>query len=101
MSEINALCVRQPYANAIVTGKKKIEYRSRATKVRGKILIYASGKSQELVTQAIIGEVELYVCRYDYNKGVYKWQLRNPLKYKKPIAYTPKNGVVVWFKYKK
>ena len=40
--EIRVLAVRQPWASLIVEGLKTIEVRSRPTKIRGKILIYAS-----------------------------------------------------------
>jgi hypothetical protein len=36
-----ALSIRQPHAEAIMRGIKKIEYRSGPTKVRGRVLIYA------------------------------------------------------------
>ena len=41
-SKIKALCVKQPYANDILTGIKTIEYRSWRTRYRGDVLIIAS-----------------------------------------------------------
>ena len=37
-----ALSIRQPHAEAIMRGVKKTEFRSRATKIRGRVYIYAS-----------------------------------------------------------
>jgi hypothetical protein len=39
---LRALSIRQPHAEAIMRGTKKIEYRSGPTKIRGDIYIYAS-----------------------------------------------------------
>ena len=39
---MRALSIRQPHAEAIMRGVKTIEYRSRATRIRGRIYIYAS-----------------------------------------------------------
>jgi len=41
---MRALSIRQPHAEAIMRGIKKIEYRSGPTKTRGRIHIYASQK---------------------------------------------------------
>ena len=40
--KLRALSIRQPHAEAILRGVKKIEYRTRRTKVRGRIYIYAN-----------------------------------------------------------
>ena len=42
-----ALSIRQPYVEMILTRKKRIEYRSRRTHVRGRVYLYA-GKTYEL-----------------------------------------------------
>jgi hypothetical protein len=39
---VRALSIRQPHAEAILRGVKKIEYRTRPTKIRGRIHIYAA-----------------------------------------------------------
>ncbi|MCA9418448.1 MAG: ASCH domain-containing protein [Candidatus Omnitrophica bacterium] len=41
---MKAISIRQPFAHYIVTGDKKIEYRSWRTNYRGPILIHASLK---------------------------------------------------------
>src|SRR5260370_1201034 len=42
MERLRALSVRQPYAELIMRGGKEIEYRSKPTKIRGLVYIYAS-----------------------------------------------------------
>ena len=37
-----ALSIRQPYAEMILRGIKKIEYRTMRTNIRGRVYIYAS-----------------------------------------------------------
>jgi ASCH domain len=39
---LRASSIRQPYAEQILRGTKKIEYRTVRTNIRGKFLIYAS-----------------------------------------------------------
>ena len=41
---VTALSVRQPYAELILRGAKKIEYRSRPTKTSGRVYVYAAKK---------------------------------------------------------
>lgn len=37
-----AISIRQPYVEDILRGKKKYEYRSRPTQIRGRVYLYAS-----------------------------------------------------------
>ena len=89
---MRGLSIRQPHAEAIMRGVKTIEYQSRATRIRGRIYIYASlgrySPSEEatmldeygiddvdiedLPRGVIIGTVELYDC----DRG--DWYLRSP-----------------------
>ena len=107
---MRALSIRQPHAEAIMRGVKGIEYRTRPTKVRGKIYIYASlgrysaaeeakmmseygieGVScDDLPRGVIVGTVELHDC----NGG--EWYVRNPERAK--TLRKPKNHPQpVWF----
>jgi hypothetical protein len=43
-TKTRALSIRQPHAEAIMRGIKKVEYRSAPTRVRGHVYIYASQK---------------------------------------------------------
>lgn len=78
-----ALSIRQPHAEAIMRGVKQTEYRSAATKIRGRIFIYASlGRysaedeaemmadygiddvsCDELPRGVIVGTVDLHHCQ--------------------------------------
>ncbi len=98
-----ALSIRQPWAELIMLGNKDVEYRSRATNVRGRVAIYAS-LSKESLPEAedwgldpsqlprglIIGTVELYDC----DGG--DWYLRDPKRLATPIKPT-KRPQPIWF----
>ena len=105
-----ALSIRQPHAEAIMRGVKKIEYRSRPTHVRGRILIYAAQgryspadeaemmedygmndiSSDHLPRGVLVGTVELHDC----DGG--RWHLRKPDRATKLLK--PKNHPQpVWF----
>lgn len=65
------LTVRQPFASRIVHGTKTIENRSRATSVRGRILIHAGAQTHDLFagmpmthlpSSALIGTAQLVGC---------------------------------------
>ena len=71
------LCVKSPYAGQIVDGTKTEEYRSTATRIRGKIGIIESG------TGTVIGEAELYDCT-KLGEWEYVWHVRNARRYRKP-----------------
>lgn len=105
-----ALSIRQPYAEAIMRGIKKIEYRSGPTSRRGRILIYASKKRDSaeeertwladhgmsdvncdvLPRGVLIGSVEIFRC----DGG--EWHLRNPIPAKKLIR-PKRQPQPVWF----
>jgi hypothetical protein len=110
-----ALSVRQPHAEGIMRGRKKIEYRSRPTNVRGVIYIYASKTRRtgdeewmekyrmqrldidELPRGVIIGTVELYDCQESekYNDE-FHWLLRHPQPAKRKRKPTNRPQPV-WF----
>jgi hypothetical protein len=107
---VRALSIRQPHAEAIMRDVKKIEYRSKATKIRGRILIYASlgrytaNDESDLMTQygirdvtcndlprgVLIGSVELFDC----DDG--EWHLRKPERAESLVPPT-KHPQPVWF----
>ena len=86
----SALSIRQPYAELIMQGKKKIEYRTVKTKkLKERIYIYASLtpgwtedwekinlKPGDLPIGVLIGTVEIVDCQGV--KGDYEWILANP-----------------------
>ena len=80
--QLRALSIRQPWAERILLGEKTVEYRSQATKVRGKVYIYASlakpeaGESESNIKLArglFVGTVEVAGC--EGNDGEFEWQL--------------------------
>jgi hypothetical protein len=108
--QLKALSIRQPHAEAILRGVKKIEYRSGPTRIRGRIAIYASlgrysaedeaGMQEDygmndinlddLPRGVIVGTVELFDC----DEG--DWHLQNPERADKLL--TPTNHPQpVWF----
>lgn len=82
-----ALSIRQPHAEAILRGCKTIEYRSRSTKIRGRVLIYVPltidhdiyGMGVEgLPVGMIVGSVEIIAAEAG------RWMLANPIRLKAP-----------------
>lgn len=107
MNRIPALSVRQPCAEQIMRGTKKIEYRSVPTNRRGRVSIYASNtpgedgdfkamrlEPGELPTGVLIGTVEIFDCVG--KPGDYKWHLRNPTRLKR-MRKPKKHPQRVWF----
>ena len=110
---MRALSIRQPHAEAIMRGIKKIEYRSRPTNVRGRIYIYASvgrysrkeeagmmdiygieDACDDLPRGVLIGTVELWDCTGA--GGNYHWHVRNPERAKELLKPT-KHPQPIWF----
>jgi ASCH domain len=109
-----ALSIRQPWAELILRGKKKIEVRSFATKIRGPMCLYASftrgaddskcqrsvGCSWEELTRGVlVGIIEIVDCRelratdnraagfQIYNPdGLFAWLVKPLKRFAKPIA---------------
>jgi hypothetical protein len=90
-----ALSIRQPYAELILQGEKRCEFRSRATHKRGRVYVYAglqSGAEEDfarhhlrrdaLPTGVIVGTVEITDCTGE--PGDYQWHLANPKRLKRP-----------------
>jgi ASCH domain len=110
LEPMRALSIRQPHAEAILRGIKRIEYRSGPTKVRGRVLIYAGlgrypaadeaemlreygirdAACDDLPRGVLVGTVDLYDC----DDG--EWHVRDPQRASKLVK--PKNQPQpVWF----
>jgi hypothetical protein len=110
LEPMRALSIRQPHAEAILRGVKKIEYRSGPTKVRGRVLIYAGLGRYSVADEAemmaeygirdvacddlprgvLVGTVDLFDC----DGG--EWHVRDPRRAAKLLK--PKNQPQpVWF----
>ena len=92
---MKALSIRQPYAEQILRGSKRIEYRSMPTKHRGRFYIYASktpGPASEfatldlapgqLPTGVLVGSAELVAC--SKGRRFFEWRLTNPRRLARP-----------------
>lgn len=120
---MKTLTIKQPWAELIINGYKKYEFRSWKTNYRGKILIHAGLTTQKdvlsrfnkyelnLINGAIIGEAEITDCILvdkdfdlrlkEMNKsvymnnhvGLYAWKLNNIKKYDVPIYVKGKLGL--------
>jgi predicted transcriptional regulator len=97
-----ALSIRQPLSELILRGKKKNEYRSRLTHIRGRVYLYAGKKvatvrgfpdeeAQALPRGVIVGSVEIVGCHWDKKEECFAWELANPRRYREPLK--AKGGV--------
>jgi hypothetical protein len=111
LEPMRALSIRQPHAEAILRGVKKVEYRSGPTHVRGRVLIYAglgrysAEKEADMMEEygirdvacddlprgVLVGTVDLYDC----DGG--EWHVRDPRRAEKPVGPT-NQPQPVWFK---
>jgi hypothetical protein len=98
VSSGRAISIKQPFVEEILRGIKKYEYRSRATKIRGRVFLYASLKPREdgnwkrlkmkpedAPTGMIVGSVEIVDCVYFEKDDCYGYKLKNPKRYKKHL----------------
>jgi hypothetical protein len=103
MKITRALSIRQPFAEQIMQGEKKAEYRNMPTKIRERVYIYASKKLSEwsdygdekLPKGVIVGSVEVIGCQDE--GGEFAWILANPKRLKKFLKPS-KKPQPVWFK---
>jgi hypothetical protein len=103
-----ALSIQQPFAELIMAGKKKFEYRSVPTRVRERVYVYASKRpgpqerwdqagyeSGSLPTGVLVGSVEIVGC--SRRADGYAWKLARPKRAKRKLK--PKNHPQpVWFR---
>jgi hypothetical protein len=89
-----AISIQQPFIEEILRGIKKFEYRSRPTKIRGRVYLYASSRVREdgnwkrigrdpddVPRAVIVGSVEIVDCVYFPDKQCYGYKLENPKRY--------------------
>ena len=100
MSTRRALSVKQPWAEQILLGRKKYEFRSIPTRIRGRVYIYATLKpidqvSSDLPLGRIVGTVRIDGCEWSGRRGCYCWKLSRPRRIRPCI---PRNHPQpVWF----
>ena len=103
----SAFSVHQPFAEQIMLGTKKFEYRSMKTNRRNRVYVYASFRNDaqayaemgeepgNFPNGVIVGTVEIVDCTVN-PKGGYMWHLACPQRLPEPIK--PDNsGQPVWF----
>lgn len=105
---VRALSVRQPFAEQIIAGIKRFEYRSIRTNIRERVYVYASTTRSDaqawqksghaegsLPTGVLVGTVEVTACLP--RKFGYAWKLENPVRAtRKPKPM--RQPQPVWFK---
>ena len=89
-----AISIRQPYVEQILRGTKKREFRSRPTRIRERVYVYAAlriadaaGTKLDLETLpkgVIVGSVEIVNC-IDLGE-CFGYVLKNPRRYRFPVV---------------
>ena len=108
MRKLRALSIKQPFAEQVMRGSKKFEYRSRPTTVRGRVYVYASLKPRPsgdwkrmsmapagVPLGVIIGTVEVVDCKR-LRTGEFAWALKSPKRLRRPVA-PEAHPQPVWF----
>ena len=98
---MKCLIVKPNFAQWIVQGVKRREFRKQYTYNRGRIGIMEPGgwHSPGGMMRRIIGDVDLYdcvLCRDGREAGLYAWLLCNPRMYKDPVFVPIQHGPQVW-----
>ncbi len=107
-----AISVRQPYVEMILRGVKGAEYRSRPTRVRGRVYLYASKSLgnveagvkagvtldavEGLPRGAIVGSVEVIGCDWDARRECYAWKLARPVRYPQALPFRGQPQPAFW-----
>ena len=88
----SGLIVKQPYANQIINGEKKIEYRSRKPPFRyRKIPIYLLSEGK------VLGVIIIH-DHHQVDSDTWAWEVEDIHKYKLPEKYRHPCGAQVWVK---
>jgi hypothetical protein len=106
---LTILTVRQPWANAILAGRKDREFRTRDTRHRGLLGIHAALAVQaeafrdypglqadRVKTGCLLGVVEIVGTELavdDEGGYLYAWLLRNPCWFRQPVPLKGKLGL--------
>ena len=107
---VRAISIRQPYAELILRGIKKEEYRSRRTTIRGRVYIYASltnADDDEAWEQTrkrpgafprgvVVGSVEIVDCVQDDEVGDFAYLLKAPRRLRRPRVVRNQPQPVFW-----
>lgn len=97
-TRMRAISIRQPFVELIMRRKKREEYRTQPTRIRGRVWIYSSLKPADdpaswrtarsvrgtLPVGAIIGSVEIVDCYWKPRWGCYAYVSRAPRRLRMP-----------------
>jgi hypothetical protein len=113
MQKLRAVSIRQPFAEQVMTGRKKAEYRTMPTRLRERVYVYASLKPrpsedwrgmkvgpEDVPLGKIIGTVEIVGCR-QLRDGTYAWAFKSPQRLRKPVPPRAHPQPVIWFPFGK
>jgi hypothetical protein len=104
-----ALIIKPLWLDKIFDEGKIFEMRSTPTKIRGLILLIASGSGNIVGTAELVDCFELPKEQQDRTKEFHKvedlalldkwrfaWVLKNAKRYEKPLPYNHPKGAVIW-----
>ena len=111
---MDALIVKKPWIDKILSGEKTWEIRGSKTMKRGRIALIESGSG------TVVGEIDLVDSLGPLNKNqfesnvkkhcvdssfedisykkVFAWVLENPMRYEVPRPYNHPSGAIIWVK---
>lgn len=109
---MDALIIKNPWIDYILSGQKSWEIRGCSTKKQGTIELIQSKSGLVVGCCKIIDciklDLEIYKNSVDKHcinnikklpyKTTYAWVLSNPVKYEKPRPYKHPKGAVIWVK---
>ena len=95
-----AFSVHQPYAEQILRGTKRYEYRTIPTRIRGRVYVYATLKefshsTRPLPRGRVLGTVEVIACEWSTRNQCYRCKLSRPRRIRPRIP--PTHPQPVWF----
>ena len=95
-----AFSVHQPFADQILRGTKKYEYRTIPTRIRGRVYVYATFKRlcrrrAHLPRGRILGTVEVIACEWSPRLCCYRWKLSHPRRIRPRLPHN--HPQPVWF----
>lgn len=82
---MKAIVIRQPWAEQIISGEKKIEYRTWDTSYRGWLLIVSNKQA--------VGMMEIVDVRYNEAEGIYEWIIGEVKRIEEPFYVRGKPGI--------
>lgn len=105
-----AISIRQPWVELILRGEKTEEYRSRPTRIRERVYLYASAKPADAAltwrklkaspgdfpTSLIVGSVEIVDCYWNVREHAFAYVLRNPKRLCSPLVARNQPQPVFW-----